>query len=410
MTYYRQSNWINDEPPKLTWARQVAVTAAFFLWGTVSVVGGQIPVPLRPDQSELLEAPAFFAASSLDSAVEPFPIKPIPGSELPVLSSTLTFGRNSLEVKQSLQTLANPLKSCLVTIKSEPKRTATGTIVSSDGLIVAKYSELAAPFHCVLPDGKLYYGTVVGIHPKNDLALIQIKADDLTPIEMDSKATAPQPGEFVVSIGAEGTVVGLGLISVGLQEFSIGQVASDDGVDLGVIVSPQAETREFRRDGGTYHLTGLKVQRVYPRTASESTGLLVGDLMRSINGNDLISRDQLNEISKNIKVGQTLTIGVVRAGQWLELSTRIKSFAQRTVQDRWGGGPYSDRRFGFGAVIAHDSVVAPQHCGGPLVDLDGRVVGINVARSMRVATFAIPIADIYRFVKQVRPNALLKLK
>ena len=386
------------------------MTGVFLLCSPVSLLWGQIPVPLRPDQSELLEAPAFFAASSSNSAVDPFPIRPIAGSELPVLSPNLTLGRNSLQVKQALQTLANPLKSCLVTIKSEPKRTAMGTIVSSDGLIVTKYSELAAPFHCVLPDGKLYYGTVVGIHPKNDLALIQIKANDLTPIEIDLKATAPQPGEFVVSLGTEGTVVGLGLISVELQEFAIGHVECDDGVDLGVIVAPQAETREFRRDGGTYHLSGLKVQRVYPRTASESTGLLVGDLMRTINGNDLISRDQLTEISKDIKVGQTLTIGVVRAGQWLELSTRIQSFAQRTVHDRWGGGPYSDRRFGFGVVIAHDSVVAPQNCGGPLVDLNGRVVGINVARSMRVATFAIPIDEIYRFVKQVRPNALLKLK
>jgi S1-C subfamily serine protease len=35
-------------------------------------------------------------------------------------------------------------------------------------------------------------------------------------------------------------------------------------------------------------------------------------------------------------------------------------------------------------------VVEPEDCGGPLVDLDGDVVGVNIARAGRTETRAIP--------------------
>ena len=40
--------------------------------------------------------------------------------------------------------------------------------------------------------------------------------------------------------------------------------------------------------------------------------------------------------------------------------------------------------------MPHDIVIHPDECGGPIVDTDGRVVGINIARALRVSTFAIP--------------------
>ena len=88
----------------------------------------------------------------------------------------------------------------------------------------------------------------------------------------------------------------------------------------------------------------------------------------------------------------------------MTLSTRINSFAPRMLHDRWGGGPFSDRRFGFHQVISHDSVIDPEQCGGPLVDLEGNVLGINIARAMRVASFAIPLHEVENFVRYVKPE------
>ena len=54
-------------------------------------------------------------------------------------------------------------------------------------------------------------------------------------------------------------------------------------------------------------------------------------------------------------------------------------------------GVVSERRSGFADVIQHDIELAPGDCGGPLVDSDGQVIGINIARRARESSLAIPI-------------------
>src|SRR5439155_7764402 len=53
------------------------------------------------------------------------------------------------------------------------------------------------------------------------------------------------------------------------------------------------------------------------------------------------------------------------------------------------GSQLSEKR-NFPTILQHDTVIKPTDCGGPLVDLDGRVVGINVARAGRVESYALP--------------------
>jgi serine protease Do len=52
----------------------------------------------------------------------------------------------------------------------------------------------------------------------------------------------------------------------------------------------------------------------------------------------------------------------------------------------------SERRGGFSLAIQHDSVLKPADCGGPIVDLDGKAVGLNIARAGRVESYALPAA------------------
>jgi serine protease Do len=41
-------------------------------------------------------------------------------------------------------------------------------------------------------------------------------------------------------------------------------------------------------------------------------------------------------------------------------------------------------------VLQHDTPLFPEQCGGPLLDLEGKVVGINIARQGRISSLAIP--------------------
>ena len=44
----------------------------------------------------------------------------------------------------------------------------------------------------------------------------------------------------------------------------------------------------------------------------------------------------------------------------------------------------------FPTILQHDSVLAATDCGGPILYLEGRVVGINICRAGRVETYAVP--------------------
>ena len=59
------------------------------------------------------------------------------------------------------------------------------------------------------------------------------------------------------------------------------------------------------------------------------------------------------------------------------------------------GGDLSLRRDDFAAAIQHDTVLMPHECGGPVVTLDGKIVGINIARAGRTESYYLP-ADVVR--------------
>ena len=65
-------------------------------------------------------------------------------------------------------------------------------------------------------------------------------------------------------------------------------------------------------------------------------------------------------------------------------------------------GPMSRRRDGFESAFQHDSVIHPRNCGGPVLDLSGKVVGMNIARANRTATYALPTQVLQDFVNDYR--------
>jgi serine protease Do len=67
----------------------------------------------------------------------------------------------------------------------------------------------------------------------------------------------------------------------------------------------------------------------------------------------------------------------------------VSNVTRGNMQDSMGS-ILSNRRGGFPVILQHDTVLRHTDCGGPLVDLDGKVVGINISRTGRVESYAIP--------------------
>jgi serine protease Do len=64
-------------------------------------------------------------------------------------------------------------------------------------------------------------------------------------------------------------------------------------------------------------------------------------------------------------------------------------------------GALSEHRTGFPAALQHDLFLKPSECGGPLADLDGQIVGINIAHSGRIESLAIPGPTVALLLKSI---------
>jgi len=57
-------------------------------------------------------------------------------------------------------------------------------------------------------------------------------------------------------------------------------------------------------------------------------------------------------------------------------------------------------------VMQHDILLYSKTTGGPLVDLDGRCLGMNIARANRAESFAIPLEDLKTITDKLMREAV----
>ena len=324
--------------------------------------------------------------------------------------SSSDFGKRSGTVNEAFTELAAKFEKSVVQISSRNGKQILGTVVTSDGLIITKASCISETGSCIFSDGEKWPWRKVATDPRQDLSLIRVSGKRTLPITfaMPPQQEIVYPGTIAVSIGRSRSVAAWGVVTMPKYNFAIEQPECKDCTDLGATMSPYPVPVSIGVGSTPTAITGaIKVLRVYPRTLAERVGLLVEDQIKSFNGHTIRSRRQLDAIASTMRVGDIITADVYRNGSELRLSHKISDSMKKTIHDRWGGGPYSQRRFGFGPTLVHDSVLHPENCGGPLVDLEGHLLGINIARSMRVASLTILPKDVVAFLQKHDPNMRL---
>ena len=66
---------------------------------------------------------------------------------------------------------------------------------------------------------------------------------------------------------------------------------------------------------------------------------------------------------------------------------------------------WSTRHDGFPAVFVYDGITLASECGGPLVDADGKIAAIVIARTGSTGqsrTYAIPGQEVMKAIGQLR--------
>lgn len=285
-------------------------------------------------------------------------------------------GKNHTKIKEVFTSVVAPSKASTVRVICDNTDVALGTVVDPDGLILTKASELNGIIHCQFADGKKLPVTVLGVSRENDMALLKVKAKNLAAVQWRANEL-PKVGSFLSTVGLSNEPIAFGVMSVSARKIS-----TPSGF-LGV---------ELADDD-----SGPRINRVIEGSAADQAGLLANDVVMKINDTLVKTRQGMIEFVASFRPGDKLQLLVQRGGTQFDIAatlggpdTVMTGSKRPRGTDIRLAGELSDRRGGFPQAIQHDTVLHPEQCGGPLVDLDGKAVGINIARADRVSTYAIP--------------------
>lgn len=283
------------------------------------------------------------------------------------------------------EAVAKPAQST-VRIRSDGKEVALGTIISADGWIVTKASEVAGrKLICKLHDNRELEAIRGSVDQVFDIGLLKVEAKDLTPVVW-SESKIARPGRWVASAGPGKEPVMIGVVSVATRNI----------VTKGAAPAP-SPTSGHLGVGVDLDFAGVKLTQVTAGGPAQKAGLKVGDQIVALNGEAIDNADEFLVALQRTKVGEVLSLKVSRDDKEFDVKVTLAKRAGNSkgdVQNSWGS-TLSERRTGFPTVLQHDSILRPNDCGGPLVDLDGKVVGINIARAGRTESYAVP-AEIAR--------------
>jgi serine protease Do len=308
------------------------------------------------------------------------------------------------------------IQKCSAVIYNQRDEIAYGVVVSKDGYILTKASEIkefegsnilgqenmkfsvegivkaGSVKLSVRVDKKSYDEVkVISVDESWDVALIKVDAQDLTPAEFASDSKLEQ-GSWVVVNGATSRTkrrVLAGIISAKARE-----IPTAGGAGLGLVL-------EMDKDK-------LEVKQVSEESGAKEAGVLAGDLIVAIDGEKVLKFEEIAKILKDKKVGDEVKLTVKRAGKDLDLQVKLAPLGEMDHQpDRNDqmSGDFSKRRSGFPRIIQHDILANSETMGGPVLDMKGRVVGMNIARANRAETFAIPVEELQEISKRLIEQA-----
>jgi S1-C subfamily serine protease len=153
-----------------------------------------------------------------------------------------------------------------------------------------------------------------------------------------------------------------------------------------------------------------KVSEVAPRSAAERADIRKGDQIVSVGGSIIHDQESLLSLLGKMKPGDPLIIKVLREGKTLELKAQLQARGprgRRGSQDQnQMGSILSEKRAGFPTFFQSDTVIKPHDCGGPVCDLDGHVLGINIARAGRVESYSLPSSSITSMLPDLKSGKL----
>lgn len=274
-----------------------------------------------------------------------------------------------------------------------PKILAYGTVVGDGGQVLTKWSEVERFTNSlqVQTDGKESYSVeIVGVFSEEDLVLLELgkggkvlnagegfeeSSAKLTPAKFHpSNLTL---GKFLTAPQPTGKPVAFGVVSV-LER----NLRETDQAHLGIMADLE------------YKGEGVRISNVQPEYGAENAGLQAGDVILKVDDRNVAGLFELKNALAAKQPGDTVNILVESAGKERAFEVLLSNrpvtgqfSGDRLNQMERMGGKTSKVRSGFSKVVQSDMRIEHDRLGGPVVDLEGRIVGITLARADRTRTY-----------------------
>lgn len=266
------------------------------------------------------------------------------------------------------------------------KEIVYGVVISPDGYVLSKASEIAGVSKLSVRIDQQTYPEVevVAVDDEWDVALVKVPATGLIPV-VYAPTSAVQQGTWVVANGATSLKARralAGIISAKIRAIPAG------GGNLGVALKQGVEE--------------LQIEDLAEEGAG-AAGLKKGDVILAINGKKVGNFEEISDVLKTLKPGTVIQLKYRRGDEEKSVDVTLQP-GPLTRNDQMSGA-FSDRRSGFPRILQHDIIGDKSIVGGPLLDLDGRCVGMNIARANRAESFAIPMEDLKSLAARLMKNA-----
>jgi len=297
------------------------------------------------------------------------------------------FFKNGDETLRAFAPISRATRQSVVKIDLNGTTVALAAIINVHGLAVTKGSEIKeGKLTAWLATGKEVKVDLIKRDEKNDLAFVKVNATGLKPIQWAAEEVPV--GQMVVTPGIAETPQAVGIVSVRRRKILPKRAL------IGVQLDPQAGTR---------------IGQVMQGLGADKAGLKPGDRIVAVNDRAVSEREDLLKTLRQFRDGQAVKLRVKREEDEFDASVKMtapkpdpsaRGFDREERMNRMGSEP-SERAEDFELAIQHDTVLQAWQCGGPLVNLDGKAVGLNIARAGRVASYALPAAIVQQAIREM---------
>ena len=301
-----------------------------------------------------------------------------------------TYRSTGASVVAAFETQRQVLQTSSAVILDGRREIGYGVVISADGYILAKASEVQQAKALAVTVDQTNYREVksLAVDATWDVVMLKIEASGLQPVVYAPTSAVPQ-GTWMVANGA--TTRTTRRLLAGIISAKIREIPAAGGAALGVVLNAKSKS--------------LEVAEVNDKGGAKEAGLQPGDVILAIDGKRVSKPEEISTALLKNKAGSIVKLSFRRKGGEMtaevRLSARAELFADPDDRNDQMSGDFSPRRSGFPRVLQHDILGGRSVVGGPLLDLDGRCIGMNIARANRAESYAIPAEELKELAERL---------